>query len=781
MEDKNILSESNHIEDGDASTNPNATNNNHGWQKVTYAKRQRKQPATKPAVAAGSVGTGTGKVFQSLEKQSEERRRRIEAQRAANADLYDDDDVPIRSKKQQRSQDHDDDENDSDADVAGGAVQNGAAEEKRAKVKKPKKPKVTVVEAAGKIDAADLANFLAEISIPVSHIPEAVYKTSVDWINQRSHEALVSFVLWSLDSILSDFASQHSGAKGSKKGAPQISSKSQVAMFAVLAMVLRRKPDVLITLLPTLKDNAKYQGQDKLPVIVWMIVQACQGDLAVGLYSWAHHLLPIIGGKSNPQSRDLALQLVERILSAPKARTILVNGAVRKGERLIPPLALDLLLRVTFPASSARVKATERFEAIYPTLKEVALAGSPGSKAMKQVSQQVLNFAVKAAGEDIPELSQEATTIFIWCLTQHPDCYKQWDKVYMENIEASVAVLRKLTEEWKTLSAKQSSLEALGVTLRSFKLKNEKALEDGEEAARQAIFKDSNKYCKVLLGRLSRGHGCMKSLALGIIVLGVGAVVASPGAGSWDWSKYSVLFSDPESFFKQYLVKKVEYAYEKGEYDYPFPSISSRSRCWVVLVGTSPIPIIGGKSNPQSRDLALQLVERILSAPKARTILVNGAVRKGERLLPPLALDLLLRVTFPGSSARVKDKVYMENIEASVAVLRKLTEEWKTLSAKQSSLEALGVTLRSFKLKNEKALEDGEKAARQAIFKDSNKYCKVLLGRLSRGHGCMKSLALGIIVLGVGAVVASPGAGSWDWSKYSVLFSDPESFCKQFV
>lgn len=45
-----------------------------------------------------------------------------------------------------------------------------------------------------------------------------------------------------------------------------------------------------------------------------------------------------------------------RILSAPKARTILVNGAVRKGERLVPPSAFDLLLRVTFPASSTRVK-----------------------------------------------------------------------------------------------------------------------------------------------------------------------------------------------------------------------------------------------------------------------------------------------------------------------------------------------------------------------------------------------------------------------------------------
>lgn len=97
----------------------------------------------------------------------------------------------------------------------------------------------------------------------------------------------------------------------------------------------------------------------------------------------------------------------------------------------MPPSALDLLIRATFPPSSARVKvgvvwmiylqrfypvqlqcdllltfllnyvvqATERFESVYPILKEVALAGVPGSKAMKQVSQQTLTFAVKAAGD----------------------------------------------------------------------------------------------------------------------------------------------------------------------------------------------------------------------------------------------------------------------------------------------------------------------------------------------------------------------------------------------
>jgi hypothetical protein len=67
--------------------------------------------------------------------------------------------------------------------------------------------------------------------IPLSHISEAVYKTSADWINQRSIVALGSFVLWSLDSILADLASQQGGSKGSKKGAQQASSKSQVSCW----------------------------------------------------------------------------------------------------------------------------------------------------------------------------------------------------------------------------------------------------------------------------------------------------------------------------------------------------------------------------------------------------------------------------------------------------------------------------------------------------------------------------------------------------------------------
>ncbi|KAI3453143.1 hypothetical protein Pfo_009806 [Paulownia fortunei] len=573
-----------------------AEDNSHGWQKVTYAKKQRKTQNDKTASDSSRVlpnGSGIppekNSVFKGLEKHAEERRRKLEAQRAAA--VYDDDDeIQVRSKKNRG--DEDDDDVSSDADV-----RNDVAEvNKKEKPKKVKKPKVTVAEAAAKIDADDLAAFLSSVSesyewqqdiqlmrfadyfgrafsavsasqfpwlklfresavakiadVPVSYISEAVYKTSVDWINHRSYEALGTFVAWSLDGILADLATQQLGSKGSKKGGQPASSKSQVAIFLVIAMVLRRKPDVLINLLPKLSENSKYQGQDKLPVVIWMIVQACQGDLAVGLYLWAHHILPILGGKSgsNPQSRDLVLQLVERILAVPKARGILVSNAVRKGERLMPPAALDLLLHVTFPASSARVKATERFEVIYPFLKEVALAGSPGSKAMKQVALQIQNLTVKAAGEGIPALSDEATSIFIWCLTQNPDCYKQWDKIYEDNIEVSVATLRKLAEDWKELSSKQSSLQALGEILKSFRQKNLKALSGGVDVARQAFFKDADKYCKAILGRLSSGHGCVKTVVFTIAVLAVGAAFMSPNLDAWDWNKLSVLFNAQQSF-----------------------------------------------------------------------------------------------------------------------------------------------------------------------------------------------------------------------------------------
>ncbi|KAI5648063.1 hypothetical protein M9H77_34068 [Catharanthus roseus] len=545
-----------------------------GWKTVSYQKKNKKSSKqAKPAVAAAAVVPDRrNDVFRSIEQHSEERRRKLlEAQRAAAAG---ENSAVI------------DDVNEGSDDGEEAPAENGGVEEKKSKPKKPKKPKVTVSEAASKIDASDLSAFLADVSvsyegqqdiqlmrfadyfgrafakvsgsqfpwmkilkespvakmvdIPVIHISEDVYKTSIDWLNQRPLEALGAFVIWSLDSIIADLALHQGAAKGSKKAVQQAPSKSQVAIFVVLAMVLRRKPDVLISVLPTLKENVKYQGQDKLPIVIWAIIQACQGDLVVGLFMWVHYLLPMLNSKSNsnPQFRDMVLQVVERILSLPKARTILVNGAVRKGERVVPPHALEHLMKITFPATSTRVKATERFEAIYPAVKEVALAVSPGSKAMKQLTQQIMPFAIKAAGEGVPELAKEASDLVIWCLTENPDCYKQWDNLYLDNLRASLVILKKLSNEWKVLSVKHSTLDPLKTTLKSFMVKNEKASEDN--ATNQATLKEAEKHCKLLLGRVSRGNGCLKAFVLLTVGVAVGAAFMSDDLKSLDVKKLLV-------------------------------------------------------------------------------------------------------------------------------------------------------------------------------------------------------------------------------------------------
>ncbi|KAG6516523.1 transmembrane protein 214-like [Zingiber officinale] len=577
--------------DGGAAT---ASAPSHGWQKVTYSKRQRKPQAQaepeRPRHANGLPDRSH--VFDSVEQKARERRRAIEAAAAAAAEAEAGD--AARSRPAPASSDEDDDE-----DGAARAPENGTQAPKKEKPKKVKKPKVTVAEAAAKIDDTDLASFLAEISVtyesqqdiqlmrfadffarsftsvsvsqfpwfkifkesplekivdvPLSHIPDSVYKTSVDWLALKSPEALSDFVLWCLDGILSDLASQLPAVKGLKKSVQPTAPKALAAIFVVLAMTLRRKPDILISLLPKLRDDQKYQGQEKLPVIVWVTAQASQGDLVVGMYVWSHYLFSVVCGKSNvnPQSRDLVLQLIERILSGPKARTILSNGAVRKGERIVPPAALDLLMRVTFPASTARVKATERFEVMYPTLKELALAGSAGSKTTKQASQQLLPFAIQAIQENNPELTKEASDLFIWCLTQNAECYKQWEKLYLEKIDETIVVLRKLSTEWRKYSGKISP-DTLKVTLKHLRAKNEDALSRNTDPNKVTSIKEADKYCKTLLGKLTRKFGCVKGSVF-ILVLGIGVYAAiSPSAEliNWEnfnWEKLQVLFSSLQS------------------------------------------------------------------------------------------------------------------------------------------------------------------------------------------------------------------------------------------
>ena len=81
--------------------------------------------------------------------------------------------------------------------------------------------------------------------------------------------------------------------------------------------------------------------------------------------------------------------------SNPEARAVLLNEPVRHGERLIPPRSFEILVRLTFPPRVEEA-TTERFQAIYPLLKEVALAPDTSADALKQI----LTFSLRLAGEE---------------------------------------------------------------------------------------------------------------------------------------------------------------------------------------------------------------------------------------------------------------------------------------------------------------------------------------------------------------------------------------------
>ena len=75
---------------------------------------------------------------------------------------------------------------------------------------------------------------------------------------------------------------------------------------------------------------------------------------------------------------------------------------------------------------------------------------------------------------------------------------------------------------------------------------------------------------------------------------------------------------------------------------------------------------------------------------------------------------------------------------------------------------------KNFCLQNEKALTEGDlSAAEQKLYKEADKYCKVLLGRLSRGWGCVKGLGVALIVIGLGiAFVPQNAFESLDLTKF---------------
>ena len=67
---------------------------------------------------------------------------------------------------------------------------------------------------------------------------------------------------------------------------------------------------------------------------------------------------------------------------------------------------------------------------------------------------------------------------------------------------------------------------------------------------------------------------------------------------------------------------------------------------------------------------------------------------------------------------------------------------------------------------NEKAEDDAH-----ASLKEADKYCKLILGRLSKGHGCLKGVFFASVALVAGAAIMSQNVQSLDLDKLSSMFN----------
>ncbi|CAA7049493.1 unnamed protein product [Microthlaspi erraticum] len=378
--------------------------------------------------------------------------------------------------------------------------------------------------------------YLELIDFPFCHIPDEIYNISADWIEKVEDKTLCNFVIWSFEWTRNRLA-----------GETTTDLHPELGVFAALSMILLTRPRVLSPILPLLRPPKYHieKSPEMIPFIVWMTAQVAQVDICTGLHSWACNLLPLVRDKfqCDPRSMNLIMHLMEKVLSHPLSRGMLLRNAARPGKpRLFPVTSFEILLPLTFRASFEKVNEdTERFEKVYPLLKEVALSDAPGIEEMKKVTQHIFAFSFKFAGGGNAVLAKEATSIAIWCLTKNVDCCNHWDKVYMDNLEASVALLENLADEWKDHSPKLSSsprdIRILNLTMKNFVLKNERGLAGGGGGgAGTFLYEEADKYCREISRRLSSsGIGFLKGCGAMILDFLVAVVAAAA-----DWTNTSM-------------------------------------------------------------------------------------------------------------------------------------------------------------------------------------------------------------------------------------------------
>uniref|UniRef100_A0A1J3E2Q0 Uncharacterized protein n=1 Tax=Noccaea caerulescens TaxID=107243 RepID=A0A1J3E2Q0_NOCCA len=158
--------------------------------------------------------------------------------------------------------------------------------------------------------------------------------------------------------------------------------------------------------------------------------------------------------------------------------------------------------------------------------------GTPESEELKQDTQQIFTASLKLAKQ-----VKEAAKFALWPLLDNVDCWKLWDDLYTENLEASAAILKTLVDEWEFFSTQLSGdTRALSKTLKSFMLKNKKA-----RGAYARLYRKADKSCQVIWRRLfPASSSSLNGSAITAVVLfaAVALVYSNLGATTW-WTRCS--------------------------------------------------------------------------------------------------------------------------------------------------------------------------------------------------------------------------------------------------
>ncbi|KAL1215778.1 hypothetical protein V5N11_024316 [Cardamine amara subsp. amara] len=144
---------------------------------------------------------------------------------------------------------------------------------------------------------------------------------------------------------------------------------------------------------------------------------------------------------------------------------------------------------------------------------------------MKQFTQQIFTVSLRLLGKGYCRLVREATQIALWSLAENVVCWEHWDNLYTENIEASVALLEELVEKLndhslKLLSSPSDTL-TLTQTMKSFRLKNKKAISERGYYFNPDYYyyKEADEYCKLISGRLSCRSISLKGTCIIAVIL----------------------------------------------------------------------------------------------------------------------------------------------------------------------------------------------------------------------------------------------------------------------